>query len=130
MSLVDPVSDALANIKNHEMASKKECTFKPAPKLMGEILRVMQENGYIVSHEHINDGRNGIFKVKLDGKINECNSIKPRHAVKKKDFEKYEKRYLPSRDIGILIVSTPKGIKSHREAKKDGLGGRLLAYVY
>ena len=49
---------------------------------------------------------------------------------KKADFEKFERRYLPAKDMGILIVSTPAGIMTHVEAKKKGLGGRLLAYCY
>jgi small subunit ribosomal protein S8 len=130
MSLVDPIADALINIKNHELASKKECVFKPASKLMGEILKVMQKNGYISTFEFIDDGRDGMYRVSLLGKINQCRAIKPRYAVKKNGFEKYEKRYLPSKDIGMLIVSTPKGVMSHAEAKKKGIGGRLLAYVY
>ncbi len=130
MSLVDPVSDALVNIKNHEMAAKKECTFRPASKLLKEILKVMQKNNYVGKFEFIDDNREGLFKVELKGTINDCRAIKPRYAVKKNEFEKFEKRYLPSRDLGILIVSTPQGVKSHKETKKLGVGGRLLAYIY
>ena len=130
MTLVDPIADALVSIKNHEMASKRICIFKPASKLLGEILKVMQKAGYISTFEFIDDGRNGMYQITLMGKINECKAIKPRHAVKKNEFEKFEKRYLPSKDIGLLIVSTPKGVITHEEAKKQKIGGRLLAYIY
>lgn len=130
MSLVDPVADGLISIKNSDHASKKECIYKPASKLFGEILKVIQANGYISSYEFVEDNQDGRYKISLIGKINECRAIKPRYAVKKSKFEKYEKRYLPARDVGILIVSTPKGVLTHKEAKEKGLGGRLIAYIY
>ncbi len=56
--------------------------------------------------------------------------VKPRHAVTVDEYQKYEMRYIPSRDFGILIVSTPKGIMSNKDAKEKHFGGRLIAYVY
>ena len=130
MSRNDPLADALINIKNNENASKKECIIRPASKLLKEILRIMQEKGYIGTFEFIDDGREGLFKVELLGKINECRAIKPRYAVKQNDYEKFEKRYLPSYDIGTLIVTTQQGVFTHEEAKEKHTGGRLLAYIY
>lgn len=130
MSLIDPIADALISIKNSDRAAKKECLYRPASKLFGEILKVMQANGYISSFEFIEDGRDGMYRIGLLGKINECRAIKPRYAVRKNKFELFEKRYLPARDVGILVVSTPKGVLTHKEAKSKGLGGRLIAYVY
>src|SRR3989344_569027 len=130
MSMTDPIADALINLKNHEMASKKECIVRPASKLLKEVLRIMQEKGYIGTFEFVDDGREGFFKVQLSGKINQCRAIKPRYAVAKDEFEKFEKKYLPAYDIGTIIVSTPKGVVTHLEAKENNTGGRLLAYVY
>ena len=130
MSLVDPVADALVHVKNSDMASKREAVIKPASKLIGEILKVMKETGYIESFQLIENGRQGMFKVALAGKINSCRAVKPRYAVKKHEFERFEKRYLPSRDIGVLIMSTSEGVVTHRRAKEKAIGGRLLAYVY
>ncbi|AIJ06228.1 30S ribosomal protein S8 [Methanocaldococcus bathoardescens] len=130
MSLMDPLANALNHISNCERVGKKVVYIKPASKLIGRVLKVMQDNGYIGEFEFIEDGRAGIFKVELIGKINKCGAIKPRFPVKKFGYEKFEKRYLPARDFGILIVSTTQGVMSHEEAKKKGLGGRLLAYVY
>lgn len=90
----------------------------------------MQKKGYIGIYEFIDDGREGIYKIELKGKINDCKAIKPRYAVKKDGFEKFEKRYLPSKDVGMLIVSTPEGVLTHKEAKESNIGGRLLAYIY
>ena len=130
MTMMDPVSDALISIKNAENASKKEVLFRPASKLIGRILEIMKEHSYINSYEFLDDKKDGTYRVMLGGHINECRAIKPRFAVKKNGFEKYEKQFLPSKDVGIIIVSTPKGVFSHNEAKKQGIGGRLLAYVY
>ena len=130
MTRTDPLADALINIKNHEGASKRLCVVRPASRLLGEILRVMQEKRYISTYELVDDGREGLYKITLLGKINECKAIKPRYAVAKDEFEKFEKRYLPSVDIGTIIVSTPQGVFTHADAKKRGIGGRLLAYVY
>src|SRR3989338_4249452 len=98
MSLNDTVADALTHIRNTDNASKKEAVIKPSSKLLKEVLRVLKENDYISGFEEVADGRDGLIKVFLAGKINECRAIKPRYAVKNDGFEKFEKRYLPSRD--------------------------------
>jgi small subunit ribosomal protein S8 len=90
----------------------------------------MQLNGYIGEFEFIDDGRTGKFRVQLLGRVNKCGAIKPHFSVKMNEFEMWEKRFLPSRDIGMLIVSTSKGVMPHREAKEKGIGGKLVAYVY
>jgi small subunit ribosomal protein S8 len=128
--LNDPLADALTSIKNAEMKGKGECIIKPASKLVGRVLKVMQDKGYIGPFEWIDDGRSGQFKVLLVGNINKCGVIKPRHPIKRDEFEKWESRYLPAEDLGILIMTTTQGIISQEEAKRDGIGGRLVAYVY
>ncbi|MBS3062092.1 MAG: 30S ribosomal protein S8 [Candidatus Diapherotrites archaeon] len=127
---VDQIANALTSIKNSESAARHTCTIKPGSKLLKEILRVMQENGFVkkVDWKETRQGEEAI--VSLEGRINECRVVKPRYAVKKDEFERFEKKFLPARDIGILIVSTPKGVFSHKKAKENGVGGRLLAYVF
>ena len=66
----------------------------------------------------------------MAGSINKCGVIKPRFSVKKNEYEKFEKRYLPAHGFGIIIVSTPKGLMMHDEAIEKGLGGKLIAYCY
>jgi len=128
--LHDPLSNAMSAIKNAEMIGKKKVEIKPASKLIGNVLRVMQEYGYIEGFEFEDDHRGGKFIVTLSGKINDCGAIRPRYSVKRTEYEKFEKRYLPARDFGILIVSTTQGVMSQKEAIERGLGGVLLAYVY
>ena len=130
MTLMDPLADALTNIRNNERQVNDHCTISPASKLIGQVLSTMQKENYIGEFEFIDDNKAGKFEVELEGNINQCGVIKPRHAVKKDEFEKFEKRYLPAKNFGILIVTTPEGIMTHREAKERGIGGRLLAYMY
>ncbi|HTY74659.1 MAG TPA: 30S ribosomal protein S8 [Candidatus Nanoarchaeia archaeon] len=127
---MDTLTNGLTTIINNETRNKRECVISPASKLLGRVLRIMQLNGYIGEFEFIDDGRQGKFKVQLMGRINKCGSIKPRFAVKVNEFEDWEKKYLPSRNVGILVVSTSKGVIAHREAGDKNAGGRLLAYVY
>ena len=91
---------------------------------------MMQLSGYIGEFEFVDDGRSGKFKVQLLGRINKCRAIKPRLSVRADAMESWEKRFLPSRDIGVLIISTPQGVLSHREARQRRVGGRLLAFIY
>ena len=126
----DPLSDALSKINNAAMAGRREIVIRPASKLIGRVLKIMEEHGYLEEFEYVEDGRGGIFKVRLSPTINRCGAIKPRFSVKKDQMEKYEARYLPAQDFGILIVTTNRGVMTHSEAKKMGIGGKLLAYVY
>ena len=125
----DNLADALVAIKNAERVGKKECV-TPASKLIKNVLKILQAKDYIGSFEFIDDGKSGKFRIELKGKIIDCNAIKPRFSVRLDEFEKFEKRFLPARDIGILILSTPKGIIDHKKAKELKTGGKLLAYCY
>ncbi|MEM3399677.1 MAG: 30S ribosomal protein S8 [Candidatus Micrarchaeia archaeon] len=126
----DPLADALNVIKTHEIAGISECTIRPASKLIREVLCIFQRCNYIGDFEFIDDGKSGSFKVQLLGNINNCGVIKPRFAVKKNEWVKWEQRYIPSKDFGLLIVSTPHGLMTNSEAKERGIGGRLIAYIY
>jgi small subunit ribosomal protein S8 len=126
----DPLVDAMTGLKNAEQKGKMNCDVKPSSKLVGRVLNVMQAYGYIKQFEYVENGKGGFFNVTLNGSINRCGAIRPRYAVKKGGFEKFESRYLPAKDFGIMIMTTTKGVMTHLEAKKDGVGGKLLAYVY
>ncbi len=126
----DLINDAVVNIKNHERVGKYECVVKPTSKLLINILRVFQKEGYIGEFELMDDNRGGKIRIELTKRINDCGVIKPRYSVNHKDFIKWEARFLPAKDFGILILTTPQGVMDHKEAKEKGLGGKLLAYVY
>jgi len=87
MTLLDILSNALSTLLNNERRHKRECVVWPASKLMGNVLRVMQKNGFVGEFEFVDDGRTGKFKVQLLGRINKCSVIKPRYSIKVKDLE-------------------------------------------
>lgn len=130
MALNDTLADALSALKNGQMMGKKTCVIHPASKLIANVLRIAQREGYVGEFELYDDGKAGVFTVGIQGSINDCGVIKPRHPIKNGEYEKWEKRYLPASDFGLLVVSTNQGVFSHREAREKGLGGILLAYFY
>lgn len=126
----DPLNDAMCVIKNASVNGKGECDIVPSSKLIGRVLKVMQDHGYINQFEYVEDGKAGKFRVLLKGAINDCGVIKPRYSVKVADIEKYEARFLPAQDFGVLIFTTTDGVVAQDKAKELGIGGKLLAYVY
>jgi len=125
----DTLADVLSTIRNAERIGKKEC-ITPTSNLSREVLRLMQKQGFVGVFELIDDGKSGMFKIELKNKINNCNVIKPRYSVKTDGFEKWEKRFLPAKDFGFLILTTNKGILTHNQAKEQKVGGKLLAFVF
>ena len=126
----DPLSDAFVRIYNAEQAGHYEVSLSPASKLLNNMLKIMQKQGYVGEYERVTNGRGDSFRVELVGAINRCGVIKPRHSVKRAEFDKWESRYLPARDFGLLILTTNQGVMHHYDAKEEKIGGRLLAYVY
>ena len=126
----DPLNDAMCVIKNAALNGKSECVIQPSSKLIGRVLKVMQDNGYINQFEYIEDGKAGKFRVMLDGAINDCGVIKPRYSVSVTDVERFEARFLPAQDFGLLILTTTAGVITQDRAKELGIGGKLLAFVY
>ena len=126
----DPLNDALTKIFNAEQAGKYNVDLAPASKLLGSVLEIMQTSGYVGEIEKNDDGRGGKYIVQLRGAINECGVVKPRHSVRRQEFDKWEGRYLPAQDFGLLILTTNSGVMHHKEAKENRIGGKLLAYVF
>ena len=130
MTLNDPLANALSLMVNNEVIGKQECIVKPISFIIKEVIRVFKEAGYIEESEEVEDGKGKYLKVKLTGNINKCGVVKPRYSTKISDIEKFEKRLLPAKGVGILVISTPQGIMNHDDAKKKKVGGKLLAYCY
>jgi small subunit ribosomal protein S8 len=127
--LQDQLADVLSAIKNADKIGQKEIVTR-ASKEIKAVLEILHEKGYISSYEFLDNGKSGKFKIELKGKIIDCNVIKPRYATAVKEFEKWEKRYLPGREFGILILTTPKGFMDHKKAKEMNVGGKLVAFCY
>ena len=130
MSLNDPLSNVLSQIDAYEKTGKKELITKNNSKVVKKVLSIMQDHKYLGGFEEIKDSKGALLKIHLLGSINKTGVIKPRFSVKKDSFEKFEKRFLPAKDFGILIISTSQGIITHIDAKKKGLGGRVISYCY
>jgi len=125
----DPLSDALVTIKNADHVGKDSANV-PASRLIGEVLKLLTEKGYLNNYEFKENGQGGEFTISLNGRINGCGAIKPRFSIKVRDMERHEARYLPAKDFGILILTTPYGVMNNNQAKEASTGGKLLAYVY
>jgi small subunit ribosomal protein S8 len=130
MSLNDPLANAMSKLLNFEKVGKKECIVKPMSRLIKEVLDILNEEGYVGTYEVVEDGRGNSLKLNLLGNVNKCGAIKPRSAVTIDNYEKFEKRFLPSKDFGLLIISTSQGLMTHFKAKEKKIGGKLIAYCY
>lgn len=130
MVLNDPLANVLSHIKNYENKGKRELITKHNSSIIRRTLKLLQDNLYIGEFTEVDDGKSKWLKIEVLGNINDIGVIKPRFSVQKDTYEKFEKRFLPAKDFGLLIISTPKGIMTHVEAKKLNIGGKLLAYCY
>lgn len=130
MSQSDPLVNCFSTIMENELRGNRECSIVPASKLTASVLRVMQKQGYIGEIELVDDGRGGRIKVQLLGRINNCGSIRPRFPVERARMEEWVRSFLPSRELGIVILSSSSGVITHHEARDKKIGGSLLAFVY
>ncbi len=126
----DPLANVLSHILNFERTGKKTVETLDDSKVIKGVLTIMQDHGYLGAYEEIEDTKGNSLIINLIGAINKCGVIKPRFQIGKEDYEKFEKRYLPSKDFGFLIVSTNQGLMTHTEAKEKGIGGKLISYCY
>ena len=129
MSLNDPLADALSKMNNAVKALNGSVTLRRS-KFLLKLLDVLKENGYIGSYEVIEKNDGDIVKVNLIGTINKCGIIKPRFPVKMDELESFEKRFLPAKDFGVLLISTNQGLLTQKQAKEKHTGGTLIAYCY
>jgi small subunit ribosomal protein S8 len=121
----DVVSDALNQIMNSKRASKNHASFNRYSKVLTSILAIGKLRGYIKEYKIQDDKLHVEF-----GKLNACRAVKPRYVVKVNTIDKYVRRYLPARDMGILIISTSQGLMTHQTALEKNIGGSVIAYFY
>lgn len=126
----DLLNDALVTLRHADRGGKANVALAPVSHLIGEVLRIFREHKYITEFAFAETGKGGRYDVQLSRRINSCGVIKPRISVAYRDLERYESRYLPAQDFGLLVLSTHRGVLSHTEARAQKIGGRLLAYVY
>lgn len=123
----DIVADALNMIKNAKKARKEIVKINVISNLLIEILKIMKQEGAIKKYK-INS-KEKTLEINL-GDFLECKAVKPRFSCDVSQIEKYRRRYLPSRKIGTMIISTNKGLLTHKEAEEEKIGGSLIAYFY
>ena len=121
----DIVSDALNQMMNALRAKHSSVTVKRHSKLLLSVLAIAKLKGYVKSYKT----EGNILQVEF-GKLNGCNSIKPRFMVSVPSIDKYVSRYLPAKHLGILIISTSQGLMTHQTAQDKNIGGSLIAYMY
>ncbi len=121
----DVVADALNMMMNAVRARKKSIVMKHHSKLLLSVLALAKLKGYVKSYKV----EEGVLHVEI-GKLHGCNSIKPRFVVAVGDVERYIPRYLPAKEIGIIIISTNQGLMTHQTAQEKNIGGSLIAYLY
>ena len=120
----DIISDALNMVMNSKKAGKNQIEIARSSKFLVKILDLAKKHGYL--DYQLNEK---VVKIIIE-KINVCKAIKPRYNITYKEIEKYARRYLPARDFGFMLISTSKGLMTHKEAEEKNLGGSLIAYFF
>lgn len=123
----DIIADALNMIKNAKKAGKDTIEIKIISNLLIEILKIMKQEKAIKKYKI--DAKEKSITLTI-GNLSDCRAVKPRFSCDKDQVEKYRRRYLPSRNLGTLIISTNKGLMTHREAQEEKTGGCVIAYFY
>ena len=132
MQVTDAIADMLTRIRNANTA-KHETVDIPASKIKKAIADILADEGYIKSYQIIEDGKQGIIKIALKYGPGKTRIIQGIRRVSKPGLRKYSTcEDMPSvlRGLGIAIVSTSKGIMTGKKAKKENVGGEILAFVW
>jgi len=130
-TVTDPIADLLARVRNAAAVQKHEM-FVPYSKIKNDIVRILKDEGYITDFALDTEGAHP--RIKITNKIaNRTSAITGLKRVSRPGL----RRYVGAGEIprvlggmGIAILSTPRGVLSGREAKKQNVGGELLAYVW
>jgi small subunit ribosomal protein S8 len=132
MVMTDPIADLLTRIRNANQMKHKTVEI-PASKLKAEILGVLKSEGYITSFELVNGGVQGTLKVTLKYLLNNERAVRGLKRISKPGLRVYAKNDEMPRvlnGLGIAIVSTSNGIMTDREARKQQVGGEVIAYIW
>jgi len=121
----DIVSDTLNQMMNALKAGKKTIAVAKQSKLLTSVLALAKLKGYVKDYK--TEGDKLVITV---GNLNGCNAIKPRYLISVSEIDKFVRRYLPARDIGMLVMSTSQGLMTHKTALEKNIGGSLIAYMF
>ena len=132
MSMTDPIADMLTRVRNANSANK-ETVAMPTSKKLVEIARILKEEGYIVDYEVINGEPVGSLVVTLKYGSKKEKTIRGLKRISKPGLRVYVgKDDLPRvlGGLGTAVISTSKGVLTDRDARKAGVGGEVLAYIW
>ena len=132
MNTTDPIADMLTRIRNAS-AAKHKTVDVPASKMKKAIADILYNEGYIKSVEEIANENQGILRIALKYDENGAKVIAGIKRISKPGLRVYassEKLPKVLNGLGIALISTSKGIKTDKEARAEGLGGEVLAYIW
>ncbi|MCM8812824.1 MAG: 30S ribosomal protein S8 [Candidatus Omnitrophica bacterium] len=132
MSVTDPIADMLTVIRNAQHVRKEKVDF-PASKIKESIIKLIKEQGFIVNYRRIEDGKQGVLRVYLRYAKNKEGVISGLKRVSTPGRRIYAERdSIPHvyGGTGMAILSTPKGILNDGQARRQGVGGEVLCYVW
>jgi len=132
MNITDPVADMLTRIRNANSA-KHDTVDVPGSNLKKSIAQILLEEGYIKSYQVIEDNLQGIIRITLKYGPGKAQTIMGLRRVSKPGLRIYSKaKDMPKviKGLGTAIVSTPKGVMTDRAARKENVGGEVLAFIW
>ncbi len=132
MSLTDPVADFLSRIRNAHKARHQKMDV-PSSKLKLEIARILKEEGYITNFKATEEEGKKLLRVYLKYGANNEAAISEINRISRPGCRVYVGRNEINRvlgGLGINILTTPKGVMTGRQARKEGVGGEILCEVY
>ena len=132
MHITDSIADMLTRIRNAG-AAKHETVDVPASKMKKAIAQILLDEGYIKSFQLIEDGKQGIIRIVLKYGENKTSVISGLRRVSKPGLRIYtncEDMPKVMKGLGIAIVSTSKGVMTDNQARKENVGGEVLAFVW
>ncbi len=132
MQITDPIADLLTRIRNAS-SSKHETVDVPASNIKKSIVEILNNEGYIKGYQVIEDGKQGVIRITLKYGPGNERVISGLKRVSKPGLRFYAGAdELPKvlKGLGIAIVSTSKGIMTDKEARKENIGGEVLAFVW
>ncbi|WP_026477641.1 30S ribosomal protein S8 [Alkaliphilus transvaalensis] len=132
MTMTDPIADMLTRVRNAN-AVKHETVDVPASNLKREIANILLNEGFIKGFDVIEDGKQGILRVQLKYGKNKEKVLTGIKRISKPGLRVYAKKDEIPRvlgGLGIAIISTSKGIVTDKVARKEGVGGEVIAYIW
>ena len=132
MTMTDPIADMLTRIRNANTVGHETVEI-PASKMKKAIAEILKEEGYITDFDVIEDDKQGMIKVTMNYGANKERVISGIKKISKPGLKVYAKANDVPKvlgGLGIAIISTSKGIVSDKEARKLGVGGEVICYVW